>query len=401
MGERFIPGTNPAWGRELPEDMDNSLVDKNGYSYDNGYNFDEFDEEAEAEVEKKDEQPKDSTEMLDNNKIAEKIRDIIIYTGTFVDANELYQKYPPKLDQPTAEPHVTAVFRPQDDAQLHLGDLGAEVRITPIGYANNGMNEGILVKCESDDQNIQTVLDGIRVPHITLSCSKDGNPVDTGKLEFELFDEPDKKEEIKGYYGIFVGGRKNSIIKSTEELLDYEEEMKNEAPRPILGVTLDNAIVRDRSDNSHFHPEGGFTMEKLDRALSRIDTKNRGGVMKEIITFDEVIGDTNCVEINESDDVVMVYRKNRAGMTPMVKNRTSEPCNSVTLILAKDRKMPDDKNYVLITGYIGSGAPREPWDKNIDSEEERQESEDFWAKHALLYNEDLIDWGRTSKEDVA
>ena len=44
MEKRFIPGTNPKWGRELPDEDDNSLVDKNGNNWDNGYNFDERDD---------------------------------------------------------------------------------------------------------------------------------------------------------------------------------------------------------------------------------------------------------------------------------------------------------------------------------------------------------------------
>jgi len=44
MGER-IPGTNPEWDRNLPEGYNNSLVDENGNNYDNGYNFDEKDDE--------------------------------------------------------------------------------------------------------------------------------------------------------------------------------------------------------------------------------------------------------------------------------------------------------------------------------------------------------------------
>lgn len=43
--KKFIPGTKPAWGRELPDGYDNSLVDKNGKNWDNGYNFDEKDDE--------------------------------------------------------------------------------------------------------------------------------------------------------------------------------------------------------------------------------------------------------------------------------------------------------------------------------------------------------------------
>ena len=50
MEKRFIPGTNPEWGRELPEGMENSLVDKNGNNYDNGYNFDEKDDDEEEET---------------------------------------------------------------------------------------------------------------------------------------------------------------------------------------------------------------------------------------------------------------------------------------------------------------------------------------------------------------
>lgn len=45
--KRYIPGSNPAWGRELPDEDSNSLVDKNGKNWDNGYNFDERDTEPE------------------------------------------------------------------------------------------------------------------------------------------------------------------------------------------------------------------------------------------------------------------------------------------------------------------------------------------------------------------
>ena len=43
--KRFIPGTDPEWGRELPDGYDNSLVDKAGNAWDNGFNFDEKDYE--------------------------------------------------------------------------------------------------------------------------------------------------------------------------------------------------------------------------------------------------------------------------------------------------------------------------------------------------------------------
>ena len=44
MSER-IPGTSKDWGRKLPDGDLNSLVDDNGNNYDNGYNFDEKDDD--------------------------------------------------------------------------------------------------------------------------------------------------------------------------------------------------------------------------------------------------------------------------------------------------------------------------------------------------------------------
>lgn len=42
--KRSIPGTKSEWDRLLPDDYDNSLVDRYGNNYDNGWNFDEVDE---------------------------------------------------------------------------------------------------------------------------------------------------------------------------------------------------------------------------------------------------------------------------------------------------------------------------------------------------------------------
>lgn len=50
--KRYIPGTNPDWGRELPDGYDNSLVDAGGHPCDYGWNFDERDDEPEDNSEK-------------------------------------------------------------------------------------------------------------------------------------------------------------------------------------------------------------------------------------------------------------------------------------------------------------------------------------------------------------
>ena len=48
-----ITGSDPDWGLELPDGHSNSLVSKDGKSWDNGYNFDEKDEESKPHNEKK------------------------------------------------------------------------------------------------------------------------------------------------------------------------------------------------------------------------------------------------------------------------------------------------------------------------------------------------------------
>jgi ribosomal protein S18 acetylase RimI-like enzyme len=47
--KNYIPSSNPEWNQELPDGMSNSLVNKDGRNWDNGYNFDEKDEEYNPE----------------------------------------------------------------------------------------------------------------------------------------------------------------------------------------------------------------------------------------------------------------------------------------------------------------------------------------------------------------
>ncbi len=179
------------------------------------------------------------------------------------------------------------------------------------------------------------------------------------------------------------------------ESIERERNESAEDPRHLLGTTGDGAKVFDRIDGSHFHEEGGFTLDMLNAALSTIDTRGWRRVTEQV-DFGHVIGKTTCVELEPGDDVVMVFRNGRNGCTPMVKNREAQPCSSVTVALARDESLTEDGNsYVLLTAYIGSHAPREPWDHGIRRDDELQECKEFWDTHALVYDESLIDLGRT------
>ena len=157
-----------------------------------------------------------------------------------------------------------------------------------------------------------------------------------------------------------------------------------------LGTTRDGYSVYDRAD-SHFHSECGITNELLKKALRKIYANGIKFKKKEI-HFPNTIGLSHCVETTSNDEVIMVYRKNRQGQTPMVINRKPEPSNTLTVIILKDTK--HENRYILVSCFVGGGSMREPWDKGIMTDEERKQSEEFWSSHALLYNPTLIDWDR-------
>lgn len=160
-----------------------------------------------------------------------------------------------------------------------------------------------------------------------------------------------------------------------------------------IGKTNDGLMVYDRED-SHFHSEGGLTLDLLQQGLEMIRFSERSSFRKFELNFKRPIGLTTCVKVTEDDEVIMVYRKGRKGMTPMVKNRVPEPCEWLTIILRRDENM--ENHATLISSFIGAGSTPEPWDKRLRRDPKaKAEAEAFWATHALIYDESLIDWDKT------
>ena len=140
--------------------------------------------------------------MSPAEKQKELIRPRILYAGLFIDPNEIYQKAQPTLEEPIETPHVTTAFKP-DLSKLHFDQLGSNAKIIAVGYGNDGKNEGLLVKVEADDPEVQAACDALETPHITLSVSEDGMAKDTAFLDFSPLEQP---FEINGQYGLFDQG---------------------------------------------------------------------------------------------------------------------------------------------------------------------------------------------------
>lgn len=150
----------------------------------------------------------------------------------------------------------------------------------------------------------------------------------------------------------------------------------------FVGFCSNGARVFDRTDgHNDVHPVDEALLKK---ALLKISPCEN--FVKEVVPFDRVIGKTTCVTVDETDTIVMAYRKGRLGYTPMVLNRDPSDCSTLVVILKKI----GDSDYILITTFIGGLAEREPWDPSISSPEEQQRAEAFWSTHALIYDESII-----------
>lgn len=126
----------------------------------------------------------------------------VIYNALFVDNEErkkLLTIGSKHLSKIIAEPHVTLHFRPTAE-NTYSNLWGGKATLKVVGYANDGKNEGVLVKVKAEDPLLQVLFDSVKTPHITISVSDDGKPVDTAKLDFQLCDPI----TVKATFGAFV-----------------------------------------------------------------------------------------------------------------------------------------------------------------------------------------------------
>ena len=173
--------------------------------------------------------PAESTfdSLAKERNLAEYAKDQIIYSGLFVDPDNLYSHFPPSLSHKIRDPHVTTAYRP-DIEKLLLDSLGSGATIRAVGYGNDGKNEGLLVEVLAEDPAIQKALEERFVPdkkgevkvvptHITLSIADNAKAVDTKDLDFSPLDEP---IDLTGTYEFF--GKNGALISNKTELIELQ-----------------------------------------------------------------------------------------------------------------------------------------------------------------------------------
>ena len=86
--------------------------------------------------------------------------------------------------------------------------FGGKLKVKVTGYGNDGMNEGFCVELHSENWKLQTMIDNIPVPHITISVAKGARPYRTRFLEFH----PIESFKLDGIFWDYYRGELLQLI---------------------------------------------------------------------------------------------------------------------------------------------------------------------------------------------
>lgn len=108
-----------------------------------------------------------------------------VYYGVFFNRDKFFEEINQHINREPLEneirkPHITFGFNQEPEPEFGHGKPMRNIQI--IGYANDGVNEGVLVRIP---ENKRKYYHGAETMHITLSTSRNGKPVDTAKLDFK------------------------------------------------------------------------------------------------------------------------------------------------------------------------------------------------------------------------
>lgn len=156
-----------------------------------------------------------------------------------------------------------------------------------------------------------------------------------------------------------------------------------------LGKTSNGKEIYMIENSVHMLAHSGITSEILAEAIEHLGDRYTGPFGMYEVDFGRIIGTDNCVAIESGDDVRMMYRKGRQGKSPVVFGK--EPAETTILTIGICTDSDDElKRDTIFTAFTGQLAPKEPWDPRL-KDEERAESERFWASYALVCKPEELD----------
>lgn len=134
------------------------------------------------------------------------------------------------------------------------------------------------------------------------------------------------------------------------------------------------------------HPEA---VALLDEAIAKIVLPTDGSRLEISIDLGRPLGPAGCVEVADiglDGAGLFAQRPKRPGKSRVVVLPDDEvPTVSTFVVVGKPMRNPGE--YRLITAYIGTQAPAEPWGGK--TAEDRARLLEFWRTHALVWNDTM------------
>lgn len=129
----------------------------------------------------------------------------------------------------------------------------------------------------------------------------------------------------------------------------------------------------------------------LPEAIGLVELPKDGSFLAVEVEMERVVGRSGCVatpRIGLTDPAYFALRVGRERPSRVILDVEGPETTKVVVLAFASKESA--RMYILVTSFVGELAPKEPWDRNIKSQEELQESLDFWCSHALAYDRSVM-----------
>jgi len=114
-----------------------------------------------------------------------------------------------------------------------------------------------------------------------------------------------------------------------------------------------------------------------------------------VVEFPFNVGYSYLCKVEENDNIIYAKRKGRSMYSKFLIGGKSTEINKCVVVLKRSNDNPHE--YFMITMFPGEYCIKEPQDKNIKSDAERESIMEFWDKHAFVFNSSEIDKSTITK----
>ena len=125
--------------------------------------------------------------------------------------------------------------------------------------------------------------------------------------------------------------------------------------------------------------------------VSRVTLPTDGSRLASQTSLGRVVGQSSLIgteKIGLSETAWFAIRKNRMKASRVVPDASPVDTDLVSIVANPVEK----KSYELVTAWYGEFAPKESWDPDLaDDLRAYEESINFWCRHALVYDPEVMD----------